>query len=289
MRRRCIALLLGSAAATSIVVSPALSQEPTAAELEQQITALQAQLRSKRVAEARAALAAEAEAARKAAEARTYLASIGELPQPGPATGTPSAAGSAASQPMAPPPPPPAPPPPPPPPPSGKQKFGGIDFGVGIAFSYDLGRNDRIQEAELVNGIVRVTRSDNVRARMFLETHYFFTPTREDGVERLPIFGLENTQTEKTWGWGPFIALQPGSDSIIDAIGAGFMIGLRRAGEGNEGKDSFNIGLGVLYDLDTKILGDGIVENQPLPTGETEIRFKRRDQSGLLVLSSYSF
>lgn len=305
----------------------ALTQQPasaqTAAELEQQIAALQTQLKQKKIEEARAALAAEEAAVKRAAEARTYLATLGEA-VPGPVTvaqaGTPA---------------------PPQPGPSdvtrieivdeegnkvvqetivpqgtitttetsedGKTKktrtravtqdelaeletnstkFGGIDFGVGIAFSADTGTNDRVREAELVNGIVRVTHSDNVRARLILESHYFFTPMAEDGVRRLPIFGLENTELKKTWGWGPFLAVQPSSEQVIDAIGGGVMVGLRKAGEGN---DSFNIGLGLLVDLDTRILGDGILADQPLPAGETQIRFKRRDQTGVLLLSSFSF
>jgi hypothetical protein len=64
------------------------------------------------------------------------------------------------------------------------------------------------------------------------------------------------------------------------------MFGLRRPGDGS---GSFNLGVGVLYDMNVRTLGDGIVENQPLPAGETEIRYKERSQSGLMILSSYSF
>ena len=180
---------------------------------------------------------------------------------------------------------------------TGSQTFGGIEFGVGMAFSLDLGDRDRVRDAQLVNGIVRVSRGDNVRARLILETHYFFTPQTD-----FPLFGICNpsrrrsgTQTpspndcasdQPMWGWGPFIAVQPGSDNIIDAIGAGLMVGLRRPGEGSQ---SFNIGVGILYDMDVQLLGDGIFENEPLPPGETEIRYRREAQSGLMVMSSYSF
>lgn len=168
-----------------------------------------------------------------------------------------------------------------------KQKFGGIEFGVGIAFSYDLGENDRIKEAEVVNGIVRVTDRENVRARIILESHYFFTPSR--GALGDSLLGLTNEPGDKgrkEWGIGPFIALQPGTDDVIDAIGAGLMVGFRRP---NSETQSFNIGVGVLYDLNTRLLGEGLRANEPLPEGETTVRYIEEEQAGLLVLSSYSF
>ncbi|WP_125993385.1 hypothetical protein [Sphingomonas sp. S-NIH.Pt15_0812] len=180
----------------------------------------------------------------------------------------------------------------------GRQKFGGIEFGIGIAFSVDLGKNDRIREADIIDNVVRVRQSDNVRARLILESHYLFTP------EGLPFgfnrfLGLEDNEkavydsvgkltraAKNNWGFGPFVVLQPGTNNIIDAIGAGIMLGLRRPGEGS---DSFNIGLGVLYDIDARILGDGFVANQPPPGTETTVRFKTREQSGLLLMTSYTF
>ncbi len=64
------------------------------------------------------------------------------------------------------------------------------------------------------------------------------------------------------------------------------MLGLRRPGEETA---SFNIGIGVLYDLNVRVLGEGVVANQPLPPGETEIRYLEEEQSGLLIMTSYSF
>lgn len=56
---------------------------------------------------------------------------------------------------------------------SGTQNFGGIDFGVGLSMSYDLGNNDRVLDASIVDGIVRVDRTENIRARAVLELHKF--------------------------------------------------------------------------------------------------------------------
>lgn len=87
------------------------------------------------------------------------------------------------------------------------------------------------------------------------------------------------------WGIGPFVALQPGTANIIDAIGTGIMIGARRSSTGN---DSFNLGIGAMVDINARTLGNGILEDQPLPEGDA-IRYKQRSQLGILLMSSYSF
>lgn len=181
---------------------------------------------------------------------------------------------------------------------SGKTKFGGLEFGIGIAFSTDLGKRGRIGSAEVVNGVVRVMDSENTRARLLLESHYFFTPTNARGgyAERLgvrnypddidPLTGQVRERGVKNWGVGPFIALQAGEGELIQAVGAGVMFGFRRPGDGS---GSFNLGLGILHDMNVRTLGEGIIENEPLPVGETAVRYKERSQAGLMILSSYSF
>ncbi len=158
--------------------------------------------------------------------------------------------------------------------------FGGIDFGGGISFTLDIGTSDRISDATLVDGIVRVNDENNGRARIMLESHFFFTPNGD-----LDWLDLDNTSSSKQWGWGPFIALQPGTDDVIEAVGMGVMFGARR-GEGNE---SFNLGFGFVVDPNTRILGEGLTVNRPLPAGETAIRYKEEMQTGILILSSFSF
>lgn len=162
---------------------------------------------------------------------------------------------------------------------SNTKNFAGLDFGVGVSATFDLGSNDRITTAEIVNGLVRVTDKDNVRARIMLESHYFFKPS----------FKFLKTD-EENWGYGPFIALQPGTDEIIESIGAGLMFGFRRNSSSEEdANQSFNIGFGVAFDPNTQTLGEGIVNGEPLPEGETAVRFLEQDQVGLLILTSFSF
>jgi hypothetical protein len=171
------------------------------------------------------------------------------------------------------------------------QKFGGVEFGVGVSFTLDVGKTDRVSEAEVVNGIVRVTDEDNGRARIMLELHHFFTP---DGN----IFGRVNDvydahgvrrdikDQQKEWGIGPFVAIQPGTDDIIEAVAAGLMIGFRYDSTLSQ---SFNLGIGWVVDPNTRVLGEGIVANEALPAGETGIRYKEEMQNGLLILASFGF
>jgi hypothetical protein len=156
------------------------------------------------------------------------------------------------------------------------QDFGKLGFGAGLSLTIDLGTKDRIAEAQIVKGIVRVTDQNNAVARLLLETHYLFKPAG-DGP-----FGL----AENMWGVGPFVAVQPGEDRIIEALGFGLMVAFRR----EETKtDSFNIGVGVMIDPNTRVLGDGFVANAAPPNGEEEVRYRETAQKGLMLMTSFSF
>lgn len=151
---------------------------------------------------------------------------------------------------------------------------GKFKLGAGLSLTLDTGSHDRVNDAEIVAGVVRVKDEDNARARIMLESHYFFRPKGN-------FLGVD----EGDWGVGPFVAIQPGENDIVSAAGLGLMIGFRRPNESG----SWNIGVGVVFDPDTKTLGDGIRPNQPLPAGETAIRYKERAQKGVVILTSFSF
>ena len=151
--------------------------------------------------------------------------------------------------------------------------FHGLSWGAGISVTFDLGGLERINDAEVVAGVVRVNDEDDVRARIMLESHYFFTPGAK--------FGLEAGD----WGHGPFVAIQPGTDDIVEAAALGWMVGFRQGGSDR----SFNIGLGIAVDPNVRTLGDGIERNQPLPVGETAVRYREEAQYGVVLLFSQSF
>lgn len=162
-------------------------------------------------------------------------------------------------------------------------------FGVAVTYTQDLGKHDRVKNAQVVNGIVRVTEDNNALPRIMLETHYFFKPSGK-------LFGLfdsvKNTDQTKVWGHGPFVGIQPGSQNIIEAVAIGWMVGFRRPDPENgslTANSSFNLGIGFVVDPKVQVLGDGVTRNQALPVGETQVRFKDSAQYGLLIMSSFSF
>lgn len=164
----------------------------------------------------------------------------------------------------------------------------GWGFGVGVSLTQDFGGEDRIESVSLdENGIVRVDKETNSLARIGLETHYF-------GDCRFVLGDwLEGWLGEGDCGIGPFLAVQPGEDDIIDAIGFGAMIGFRKAPlnvlENDTFNNSFNIGIGAIVDPETTVLGTDVRENEALPDGETTVRTREEYQWGLLVLFSFAF
>jgi hypothetical protein len=141
-----------------------------------------------------------------------------------------------------------------------------------------LHKDSRIEEAVLLpedaavptsEKIVRATKRKNFDARLLLETHYFFT-----------------SDDFPTFGWGPVIVVQPGTDEIVEGAGLGLMVGWRR---NKETSDSFNLGLTIFMERNVKDLGEGIKEDAPLPAGETAIRFQEKPALSLLVVGSFSF
>lgn len=160
----------------------------------------------------------------------------------------------------------------------GEKKFAGLSFGVGISLTFDTGSDSRIEAASIVDGIVRVDNENDKVARVMLESHYFFVPEKK-------FMGLDGVD-HGSWGWGPFVALQPGTDEIIEAIAVGLMVGFRRP---EESGNSWNIGIGYVTDPNVNILGDGFTENQPPPGNETAIRLKEVSQDGVVLLFSFSF
>lgn len=137
--------------------------------------------------------------------------------------------------------------------------------------------DDRVEEAVLdANGIVRVTDDVTDSPRALLEIHYFIkTKGRKNGTK---------------FGHGPFASVNFGATGgdTLSSFGLGYMIGWKRNSD-PDNDAAFNIGIGVSLDQNVKKLGDGIFENEPLPAGETEIRFKEDSELAGLIFVSATF
>jgi len=155
------------------------------------------------------------------------------------------------------------------------KNFGGLQFGIGLSATWDTVDRRRVDDVVVdANGIVRANKHSNVLTRFMLESHYFFM-RKPDG----------------RFGFGPFVAIEPGSAEIINAIGAGIMIGLRRGDSPSTG--SFNIGLGYGTDPNSRVLGDEFQLDRAAPLGPDgkplPIRYVQRDQGGWLFLVSFNW
>lgn len=148
---------------------------------------------------------------------------------------------------------------------------GKLGFGVGIGFSWGRGP-ERVEDAEVVNGVVRVKRAATDKPRLFLEAHKFVWVNRARGI-----------------GVGPFVSVQSGADDALSSWGAGIMFGFREEAKQGDEPTSWNLGVGYLWDADVKTLGDGVVADAPLPEGETDIRYKNTSAGSIFVVFSRKF
>ena len=152
-----------------------------------------------------------------------------------------------------------------------------LGFGVALSLQWNILKPDIVNDATVdANGIVRVNTRSNTNAGFMLEMHY-----------------LMHTWTynnDKEIGTGPFVAVQPGTDQIISAVGAGWMVDWKVKPNDRKG---FGLGLGYAARPSAKTLGDEFVANQPAPVGPNgqplPIRFETRDKGSVLVVLSFTF
>jgi hypothetical protein len=182
----------------------------------------------------------------------------------------------------------------------GTTPWGGLGWGIGLGANFDAS-GKRVNNAVIVNNIVRVDDStSNVNVGFVLEAHYFlrnFFFTGDGTPEQFCGTTMNLDRYCMQVAHGPFVAIQvgggttaiPKATDVVTAYALGWMVGLRHPNLTTSPTSSWNFGVGVRVDPNTKLLGDGIVVNQPLPVGETAIRYKNEPRFGLMLLSSFSF
>ena len=90
-----------------------------------------------------------------------------------------------------------------------QKEFLGIKWGVGVGYSF--GFDDSIDDAEIVDGVVRVTSNKQDQPRVFLEAHRYFLCN--DG-------GRDGTR-----GCGPFVGIAAKDDDVVGGVAVGWMYG----------------------------------------------------------------
>lgn len=152
-----------------------------------------------------------------------------------------------------------------------ESRFGQFSFGLGIGVS-DLSKPD-VLEPVIEQGVVRITDSEKTKRGLWLETHYLldryaFGPYVSHG----PYFGMQVADSE----------------DIIKAVSLGYMVSFKRSPiKDKTSKAAFNLGLG-LHSTKIKVLGHGIVEDEPLPTGVESVRLRSREDAGVMLMFSVS-
>lgn len=142
-------------------------------------------------------------------------------------------------------------------------------FGVGLAVTTNLGKERSIQEAQLVNGNVRITSERQVVPRLMLEKHWYLS-----------------NDWKGSYKPGLFIgASLLGDRQVMDAVAFGFLAGFKP----NPGTTTtHNLGIGIALQPYSRVLGDGLSKNQPLPAGETQIRYKETNRTALIFFYTYT-
>lgn len=160
------------------------------------------------------------------------------------------------------------------------EQLKGFGFGAGIGAVFDVGGSKRIKNATVdANGIVRVQEESPVRLGAILETHYLW---KYDS-------GNISAESRRIMFHGPQISAVLG-DNVIEGLGVGYMVALRRRNieTANFGLKSFNLGVGAMIQPAVQTLGDGLNANQPLPAGD-QLRYHTGPKAGVYAVFSVGF
>lgn len=145
----------------------------------------------------------------------------------------------------------------------------GLNFGIGLGFS--IGDSDAVDDAEIVNGIVRVKSSNKEQPRVVFEFHkYMWCKDAMPGKR----------------GCGPFVAIAATQDKVLSGVGMGVMYGWR---ESTEDPEAFSVGAGIILDTKVTNLADGFAANQAPPAGETTVRFEEKSRWSFILFVTRTF
>jgi hypothetical protein len=149
-------------------------------------------------------------------------------------------------------------------------EFMGLSWGIG--FGYSFGEDEAIDDAEIVDGVVRVKSRKKDQPRAVLEFHRYFWCN--DGRKQLDR------------GCGLFVAVAASDEDVLAGVGIGFMYGRKSSPDDTEG---FSVGVGVILDGNVKDLADGFKENAPPPGTETAVRFEEKSRWSALIIVTRTF
>ena len=156
---------------------------------------------------------------------------------------------------------------------NGSVVFQGISFGVGVGVSFS--DDDIISSAEIdASNLIVATKDETTQPRVILESHYYgWCKTAKCNAGK---FGI-----------GPYFGIVAKDDNLISAFSTGVMFGWKDSRDPSSA--GFSLGIGAILDADVQSLADGYEEGQPLPPGETSIRFKTESKWGAILFFTRTF
>jgi hypothetical protein len=162
------------------------------------------------------------------------------------------------------------------------RKFWSV-WGVALITNFDSGDRKPIKAASIINGVVRVEEENEIKYGLGLEVHRFIWGNSWGATKRRPWSGAVAV--------GPYVSVLPGTNNILDTIGAGVILGFigGRSPESEGNKFSMNIAIGGYVDPDTRVLADGFEDGSAPPAGETTIRYSTVAQYGVQGVLSFSY
>lgn len=157
-----------------------------------------------------------------------------------------------------------------------------FDFFKGMSTGIALIKPKRktIREASIVNGKVVVSSEAEIENTLMLVKTFPFSETSDKRCQ-----GPEKWASCAAWmlGAGFNIGAPGSSGQVVDFLGVGLTVG---SGQEAEDSSAWYAGFGIGRRFNQKVLGDGLRENQPLPAGETQIRYKHIDATAPFVFFS---
>lgn len=150
-----------------------------------------------------------------------------------------------------------------------ENSFLGLTWGLG--FGYSFAGDEMIDDAVIVNGIVRGKSQKKQQPRLVLEFHRYLW--------------CNDDNKDGTRGCGPFVAVAATQDKALSGVGMGFMYGMKAKASDTEG---FSIGAGAILDSKVKDLADGFKKDEAAPAGET-LRFEEKSRWSYLIFVTRTF
>ncbi len=156
------------------------------------------------------------------------------------------------------------------------------NLGFGIAFSVSSCFKNFVTEAEVENGMIRLKKEQSLFGEIMLETHKFWS------IKTKPYENRFIKVESNTIGIGPFlgILMDSGSDTMINAISSGIMVGFR---PDTSSSNSLNIGIGLTARFKINELRGDLSLDKALPDGVNEIKYQETAKLGVTVVFSFTW